>query len=68
MLVREPQRILTQSRTWSGGVSPGRIKGWESADAIRAHAANPRTRLTTFSIEEAQTFRPSCRTFTIRRR
>jgi GT2 family glycosyltransferase/glycosyltransferase involved in cell wall biosynthesis len=59
LVLREPQRILTQSRTWSGGVSAGtRIKGWDTArEAIlRCHAANPRTTLTSFSIEEAQSF------------
>lgn len=61
LVLREPQRILTQSRTWSGGVSAGtRIKGWDTArDAIlHCHTANPRTTLTTFSIEEAQSFPP----------
>lgn len=59
VVLREPQRILTQLRTWSGGVSAGaRIKGWDTArdTVVRCFAANPRTTLTTFSIEEAQTF------------
>jgi GT2 family glycosyltransferase len=56
---REPQRILTQARTWSGGGSAaGHLKGWETArdTALRCFELNPSTTLTTFSIEG----RPEC--------
>jgi GT2 family glycosyltransferase/glycosyltransferase involved in cell wall biosynthesis len=55
LALREPQRILTQARTWSGGVAAGAtLKGWDTArdTLVRCHDANPRTTLTTFSIEE----------------
>ncbi len=53
--IRDPQRILTQMRTWSGGGDAGtRLKGWQTArDAVlRCLELNPRTALTTFSMEE----------------
>jgi GT2 family glycosyltransferase len=56
---REPQRILTQARTWSGGGAAGaRLKGWETArnTVLRCFQLNPRTTLTTFSMEG----RPHC--------
>jgi GT2 family glycosyltransferase/glycosyltransferase involved in cell wall biosynthesis len=55
LVMREPQRILTQARTWSGGVSAGsRIKGWDVAREvlIQSHRLNSKTSVTTFSIEE----------------
>jgi len=55
--VRDPNRILTQARTWSGGGAAGmRLKGWPTArDAVlRCLQLNPRTALTTFSMEERQ--------------
>jgi GT2 family glycosyltransferase/glycosyltransferase involved in cell wall biosynthesis/SAM-dependent methyltransferase len=55
LALREPQRILTQCRTWSGGVDAGaKLKGWDTArdTIIRCHEQNPRTLLTTFSIED----------------
>jgi GT2 family glycosyltransferase len=51
---REPQRILTQARTWSGGGTAGaHLKGWETArnTVRRCFELNRRTKLTTFSIE-----------------
>ena len=50
---RRPQQIMTQARTWSGGVGAGnRIKGWDIAQAVihRTWAANPHTELLTFSM------------------
>ncbi len=51
---REPNCILTQARTWSGGGPAGaRLKGWETAleTVSRSFELNPRTTLTTFSME-----------------
>jgi GT2 family glycosyltransferase/glycosyltransferase involved in cell wall biosynthesis len=51
---REPQRILTQARTWSaGGAAGARLKGWETArnTVLRCFELNPSTTLTTFSVE-----------------
>jgi GT2 family glycosyltransferase/glycosyltransferase involved in cell wall biosynthesis len=56
---REPQRILTQARSWSGGGAAGaRLKDWETArkTVLRCFEINPRATLTTFSIEG----RPEC--------
>jgi GT2 family glycosyltransferase/glycosyltransferase involved in cell wall biosynthesis len=56
---RRTQQIMTQARTWSGGVGAGnRIKGWDIAQAVihRTWAANPRTDLLTFSMEDAPPF------------
>jgi GT2 family glycosyltransferase len=56
---RRTQQIMTQARTWSGGVGAGnRIKGWDIAQAVihRTWAANPKTELRTFSIEDAPPF------------
>lgn len=56
---RRPQQIMTQARTWSGGVGAGnRIKGWDIALGVihRVWARNPRTELLTFSIEESPVF------------
>jgi GT2 family glycosyltransferase/glycosyltransferase involved in cell wall biosynthesis len=56
---RRAQQMMTQARTWSGGVGAGkRIKGWDIAQAVihRAWAANPRTELLTFSMEDAPPF------------
>jgi GT2 family glycosyltransferase/glycosyltransferase involved in cell wall biosynthesis len=56
---RDSQRILAQARTWSaGGAAGARLKGWETArDTVgRCCRLNPRTTLTTFSMEG----RPQC--------
>lgn len=57
--VRKPQQIMTQARTWSGGVGAGqRIKGWDISLAVihRTWARNPKTELLTFSIEDPPVF------------
>lgn len=62
LIMRDPQTILTQARTWSGGGEVGaKLKGWETAKStiLRCHELNPRTRLRTFSIEEKQQFPPA---------
>src|SRR5581483_6061871 len=59
VVMRDPQRILMQARTWSGGGKAGaRLKGWDTAKdtIIRCHELNPRTTLTTFSIEPKHSF------------
>jgi GT2 family glycosyltransferase len=51
--------ILTQARTWSGGGEVGaRLKGWDTAQQtiLRCLELNPRTRLTTFSVENRHVF------------
>ncbi len=57
--LRRPHQIMTQARTWSGGVGAGnRIKGWDIALGVihRVWARNPRTELLTFSIEDPPVF------------
>jgi GT2 family glycosyltransferase/glycosyltransferase involved in cell wall biosynthesis len=52
---RDPDLILTQARTCSGGGAAGfRLKGWETARAVaqRCRRANPQTSLLTFGLEE----------------
>ncbi len=59
LVMRDAQRILTQARTWSGGAEAGaRLKGWDTAKAtiLRCRELNPRTTLTTFSMENKHPF------------
>ena len=59
---RRPQQIMTQARTWSGGVGAGnRIKGWDIARKVieRCHELNPRSELLTFSLEDRPRFAES---------
>src|SRR5206468_1813098 len=59
LVMRDPNRILIQARTWSGGGEVGaRLKGWDTArdTTLRCHQLNPRTTLTTFSIEDRYPF------------
>ncbi|MBY0527778.1 MAG: glycosyltransferase [Gemmataceae bacterium] len=54
---RDPNLILTQARTITGGGDAGRrLKGWETARAavLRCHERNAKTSLLTFSMEEPQ--------------
>jgi GT2 family glycosyltransferase/glycosyltransferase involved in cell wall biosynthesis len=53
-VARDPQRILTQARTWSGGG----LKGWDAARKaiLRVHRRNPNMTLTTFSVEPTPEF------------
>lgn len=53
-VARDPQRIFTQARTWSGGG----LKGWDTARKaiLRAHRRNPNMTLTTFSVEPTPEF------------
>jgi len=56
---RETHRILAQARTWSGGGPQGaRLKGWDTMRnaVMRCLEINPRTTLTTFSVEERREF------------
>jgi GT2 family glycosyltransferase/glycosyltransferase involved in cell wall biosynthesis len=55
-VTRDPQRILTQARTWSGGG----LKGWDAARKVilRVHRGNPGMTLTTFSVEPPPIFSP----------
>src|SRR5262245_18439642 len=56
---RHTHQIMTQARTWSGGVWAGaRIKGWDTACEVikRCHEANPQTSLLTFSLEDQVRF------------
>jgi GT2 family glycosyltransferase/glycosyltransferase involved in cell wall biosynthesis len=58
---RDPNLILTQARTWSGGGAAGRrLKGWDTArtTVLRCRLLNPRTSLMTFSMEERPSFPP----------
>jgi GT2 family glycosyltransferase len=58
-LQREPHRILAQARTWSGGGPMGaQLKGWDTMrnTVLRCWQLNPRTSLTTFSVEERRDF------------
>ncbi len=61
---RQPNQIMTQVRTWSGGVGAGnRIKGWDIAKQVieRCHEHNPATELLTFSLEDRPRFPESMR-------
>lgn len=56
---RRPHQIMTQARTWSGGVWAGaRIKGWDIACEVikRCHETSPQTSLLTFSLEDRPRF------------
>ncbi len=56
---RRPDQIMTQARTWSGGVGAGsRIKGWDVARKVieRCRELNPDTSLLTFSLEDKPRF------------
>jgi GT2 family glycosyltransferase/glycosyltransferase involved in cell wall biosynthesis len=56
LVTRDLQRILTQSRTWSGGG----LKGWNAARSaiLRVYRRNPQLNLATFSREHAPAFPP----------
>lgn len=59
---RRPNQIMTQARTWSGGVGAGnRIKGWDIARKVieRNHELNPNSELLTFSLEDRPRFAES---------
>lgn len=59
LVMRDPHRILMPARTWSGGGEQGaQLKGWDTSrhTVLRCHQLNPRTSLTTFSIEDAPAF------------
>ncbi len=61
---RRPNQLMTQARTWSGGIDAGfRIKGWQTARRVfeRCRELNSQTELVTFSLEHRPRFEKGTR-------